>query len=190
MGTSSVSCAVTCGRGMTCGIYLLCPEDWADSGVDVEPGNWDGYTAGAKWRGRLLDAFRPSAVSCQYETSGSRRMDSHRTYRRLFVLLAVAGLTLDLGSKYGMFHWMYTPGALRTDKDVIPGWFKFTAEYDPSREPSEFAWVKSLQTLSAPEMPRVNHGALFGLGNNQKADANRVFTGISIAAALGILIWA
>src|SRR4029079_1491050 len=38
--------------------------------------------------------------------------------------------------------------------------------------------------------PRVNHGALFGLGNDHKGDANRVFTGISLVAALAILIWA
>jgi len=116
-------------------------------------------------------------------------MGPHRSYRWLFVALAVAGLALDLGSKYGMFRWMYAPGALRADREVVPGWFRFTAEYDPGKAPSDVAWVKALQTWSAPELPRVNHGALFGLGNDHKSDANRVFAGISIAAATAILVW-
>ena len=140
--------------------------------------------------GRFLDGFDPRAVSFQYRISLlGTCMGPHRSYRWLFVTLAVAGLALDLGSKYGMFKWMYTPGVLRTDKEVIPGWFRFTAEFDPGKEPSDVAWVKALQTWSAPELPRVNHGALFGLGNDHKADANRVFAGISIAATLAILVW-
>lgn len=117
-------------------------------------------------------------------------MPSHRSYRWLFVTLAAAGLTLDLGSKYGMFRWLHTPGSFRTDKDVVPGWFKFTAEYDLGKAPSDRSWLRAMQTWSAPDMPRVNHGALFGLGNDHKGDANLVFAGISVAAAVAILIWA
>jgi lipoprotein signal peptidase len=116
-------------------------------------------------------------------------MPSHRSYRPLFVLLALGGLTLDLGSKYGMFHWMYAPGHLRTDKEVVEGWFRFTTEYDPGKQPSDVAWVKTLQTWSAPDLPRVNHGALFGLGNDHKEDANRIFAVISVIAAVAIVTW-
>jgi lipoprotein signal peptidase len=49
---------------------------------------------------------------------------------------------------------------------------------------------KGLQTWSAPIMPRVNHGALFGMGGDHKGMANRVFAAISIVAAAGISIWA
>jgi lipoprotein signal peptidase len=50
-------------------------------------------------------------------------------------------------------------------------------------------WVKALQTWSAPDLPRVNHGALFGLGNDKKEDANRIFAVISVVAALAIIVW-
>ena len=39
-------------------------------------------------------------------------------------------------------------------------------------------------------MPRVNHGALFGMGQDYKGTANQVFAGISLLAAVGILVWA
>jgi len=38
-------------------------------------------------------------------------------------------------------------------------------------------------------MPRVNHGALFGLMQEHKGGANQVFAGVSVLAAVGILIW-
>lgn len=38
-------------------------------------------------------------------------------------------------------------------------------------------------------MPRVNHGALFGMGGDHEELANRVFATISILAAAGIMIW-
>ena len=38
-------------------------------------------------------------------------------------------------------------------------------------------------------MPRVNHGALFGIGGGQKGVANGVFAAVSVAAAIAILVW-
>lgn len=38
-------------------------------------------------------------------------------------------------------------------------------------------------------MPRVNQGALFGLGGEHKGGANQIFAVISFLAALGIIIW-
>jgi lipoprotein signal peptidase len=39
-------------------------------------------------------------------------------------------------------------------------------------------------------MPRVNHGALFGLGQGQKGLANGFFATVSVLAAIAIVIWA
>jgi lipoprotein signal peptidase len=38
-------------------------------------------------------------------------------------------------------------------------------------------------------MPRVNHGALFGIGSGHKGTANQVFAAVSILAAVGIVVW-
>lgn len=117
-----------------------------------------------------------------------------RSYRWLVVVLALVGLTADLGSKYGVFRWLYerTPGiqhTFRGNYDVIPGWFMLTAEFDPTVPPCDCAF-QGLQTWSAPVMPRVNHGALFGLGGQHKGGANQIFAGVSVLAALGIIVWA
>ncbi|QEL16066.1 signal peptidase II [Limnoglobus roseus] len=128
-----------------------------------------------------------------------------RSYRWLFVSLAVIGLAADLGTKYGMFHWLHNggqavdQGAFRTyafdgqvvhgEYDVIPGWFKFTAEFDPATPTAESGLQKSLQTWSAPVMPRVNHGALFGIGQQHKGLSNGVFAVVCVVAAVAIGIW-
>ena len=112
---------------------------------------------------------------------------ARRSYRWLMVALAVVGLAADQGSKYGMFRKLYN-GTTRGDQEVVDGWFKFTAEYDRSVQPCD-CWVRSLQTWSAPDMPRVNHGALFGLGGDHKGDANQIFAAVSMLAAAGILVW-
>lgn len=117
---------------------------------------------------------------------------SHRSYRWLLVTLAVVGLLADLGTKYGMFRWLYQAGGadmLRGESEVVPGWFKFTAEFDPNVPPCG-CWFEPLQTWSAPVMPRVNHGALFGLGGQHKGGANQFFAGVSVVAAAAILVWA
>ncbi len=144
-------------------------------------------------------------------------MPIHRSYRWLFISLAVIALTLDLGSKYGVFAWLYhnqqpvQQGAFETwtpvkawgdNRDtfimggrynLVPGWFGFTAEYQaPSSElskPSVAQPWNALQTVSAPIMPRVNHGALFGLGGDHEHRANSVFAGVSLVAAVAILAW-
>lgn len=127
-------------------------------------------------------------------------MHRQRSYLRLFAALAVMGLVLDLGTKYGVFRWLYHGGQsaadgpfkvwpdARGEYDLVPGWFKFTAEFDPATPPSDGA-VGTLQTWSGPVMPRVNHGALFGIGGGHKGLANKLFAGVSVAAAVAILVW-
>lgn len=118
-----------------------------------------------------------------------------RSYRWLLVTLAVAGLAADQGSKYGVFRWLYDgsaatfDGGRRGEYDLAPGWFKFTAEFDATVPPCDCGF-SGLQTWSAPLLPRVNHGALFGMGGEHKGTANQVFAAISLLAAAGIIVWA
>ena len=110
-----------------------------------------------------------------------------RTYRWLLIGVATLGLTIDQASKYGMFHALYD-GTPQGNRELIPGWFRFTAEYDRATEPGT-GFIRELQLASAPVMPRVNHGALFGLGGGHKGSANAGFAALSALAAVGILVW-
>jgi signal peptidase II len=119
-----------------------------------------------------------------------------RTYRWLLIVIAVVGLGVDLGSKYGVFRWLYNnpspDGADRApysfSRQVVPGWFELIAQFDPDAPLCDCGF-SGLQTWSAPVMPRVNHGALFGMGGSRKGTANGAFAVISAVAAAGILAW-
>lgn len=115
-----------------------------------------------------------------------------RTYRWLLITLAVAGFTIDQASKYGVFRWLYNGGEFHEQAgnayDVVPGWFRLLAQFDASTGTCDCGF-SGLQTWSAPIMPRVNHGALFGLGGDYEGVANGFFAAISLAAAVAILIW-
>jgi lipoprotein signal peptidase len=136
-----------------------------------------------------------------------------RSYRWLLVTLAVVGLAADQGTKYGMFRWLYNAGKeedrgafqswVTADRwrdggpmyvnggryNVVPGWFGFNADFDHTVPACDCQVLSKLQTWSAPVMPRVNHGALFGLGGSQKSTANGFFAAVSLAAAVAILVW-
>ncbi len=110
-----------------------------------------------------------------------------RSYVWLFWCVALFGFALDQGSKYGVF------AALHDDEyggeaSVIPGAFKLLVQYTAEKETGtgSLAW---LRTLSSDQLPRLNHGALFGLGSSNSY-ANAVFAIISLLAALAITIWA
>lgn len=121
-------------------------------------------------------------------------MPPARNYRRLLLGLAVLGLAIDLGSKYGVFRWLYQDGQFQdasgtgNKRTVVPGWFELIAQFDRDTQPCDCP-VSGLQTWSAPMMPRVNHGALWGIGGSQKGTANLFFAGVSLLAAGGILVW-
>lgn len=114
-------------------------------------------------------------------------MTTTRSYRWLAALLAVAGLATDQATKYGMFRTLYD-GTTRGERDVVPGWFKFTAEYNPG-VPQGDGVLATLQAANGPVMPRVNYGALFGLGGEHTSTANLGFAGVSFLAAVGIVAW-
>ena len=110
-----------------------------------------------------------------------------RSYRWLLLGLAAFSLVADLGSKYYAFRELYHRG----EHDLVPGWFKFIAQYDPAIPVSD-GGLRELQTWSTngdPVMPRVNHGALFGMGGGGRGIANGVFAAVSLAAAGAILVW-
>ncbi|QDU23938.1 signal peptidase II [Urbifossiella limnaea] len=110
-----------------------------------------------------------------------------RSYRWLLLGLAAFALTTDLGSKYYSFRELYHRG----EHDLVPGWFKFIAQYDSSAPVSDGA-LRALQTWSTggdEVMPRVNHGALFGMGGAGRGFANGFFAVVSLAAAVAILTW-
>ena len=112
---------------------------------------------------------------------------AERTYRWLLITLAVVGLSADQASKYGVFKWLYNDGQ-GGSVEVVPGWFKLIAQFDKDTPVCDCGFA-TLQTWSGPTMPRVNHGALFGLGGAKKGAANWFFAAISLAAASAILIW-
>jgi signal peptidase II len=109
----------------------------------------------------------------------------NRSYRWLLFALAAFGFAADQTTKYGVFNWLYSPGAFAGEREVIPGAFKFFVQYDPFAPACDCPLVK----LNGPVPPRVNHGALFSIGGQFKTDANKFFATVSVLAALGISIW-
>jgi lipoprotein signal peptidase len=115
------------------------------------------------------------------------------SYRWLFASLAAFGLVADQASKYGVFRWLHNgryavPSSPDTySRSVVPGWFEFTVQYDPQAAPCGGRLAR-LQTWSAPELPRVNHGALCGLGGSGKSATNGVFAALGVGI-IAIIIW-
>lgn len=114
-------------------------------------------------------------------------MNSHRTFRGMLWTIAILGFAIDLGSKYIVFSWLSNEGR-GGEHVVIPGAFRLIAQFvaDPIETGT---WRESLQAYNGPAMPRVNHGALFGLGNTGATTANGMFMVISVVAALAISYW-
>lgn len=136
-----------------------------------------------------------------------------RSYRWLFALLALVGLTADQASKYGIFAALYADGPLPNSTwlgsfevetrpnlsepdqwewhrrvELIPGIFHLTAVHS-TRAASPDDWRHPLQTISGPNLPRVNHGALFGMKPLPPQASNALFAVVSFIAALAILYW-
>src|SRR5262249_57622815 len=106
----------------------------------------------------------------------------------LFWVLALVGFTVDQASKYGVFAWLddgkssyphFPPG-----RDIIPGAFKLEVQFTGERDPGEGV-AGLLRTLYGDRLPKVNPGALWGLG----AGMNTFFAAISLGAAVAIGLW-
>jgi lipoprotein signal peptidase len=113
---------------------------------------------------------------------------TERSYRWLLCLLVLVGLSLDQATKYGVFKWLYTEDSDGGSYEVVPGAFKLLAQYTKEAETGE-GLRATLRTWSAARLPKVNQGALFGLGGEYKVYANSIFAVISVAAALAIAFW-
>ena len=109
----------------------------------------------------------------------------NRTYRALLFSLAAVTLIADQASKYGVFNALHQVGQRSGEKELIAGAFKLFVQFDPDAPPTENPLVK----WNGPVQPRVNHGALFSLGGQFKADANKFFGAVSVLAATAIIIW-
>lgn len=109
------------------------------------------------------------------------------SYRSLLWGLAFVGLFLDQTTKYIVFHWQYNDGQ-GGQYTVVPGVFELLAQFDPRRDPGP-TMLHPLRTWSGDIMPRVNHGALFGMDGGMGVSANAVFAVISLLAAAAIIYW-
>ncbi|GIW80724.1 MAG: lipoprotein signal peptidase [Gemmatales bacterium] len=110
-----------------------------------------------------------------------------QSFRGLLWTLALIGLTVDVSSKYVVFHWLYNEGR-GGEYVVIPGMFEFLAQFTPEEDAGDDI-LSSLRTLSGRHLPRVNHGALFGFAGSTGSIANTVFAVISALAAVAIIYW-
>ncbi len=109
---------------------------------------------------------------------------TQRSFRWLLVSLALFGFSVDLASKYTVFRWLYS-GSPSGDCEIVPGAFRFHVDFRPDLDASEY-W---LAKMNGPIPPHVNHGALFGLGNEHTRLANGFFLVVSIIAAGAIGWW-
>jgi signal peptidase II len=110
-----------------------------------------------------------------------------RSFRWLFWSLAVIGLVLDQASKYGVFAALYNEGE-GGKVALVPGAFDLLAQYTRERELGTDLAAR-LRTVSGEMLPRVNQGALFGMGGDNGALANLTFAVISFLAAGAIIYW-
>lgn len=112
---------------------------------------------------------------------------TERSYRRLLWSLVLIGFSLDLGTKYLVFHWLYNGGA-GNEYVVVPGMFELMAQFSGVTDPGD-QLLSPLRTIAGDVLPRVNHGALFGFAGSKGMLANSVFASVSVAAALAIAYW-
>ncbi len=131
---------------------------------------------------------------------------AERSYRGLLWTLVLLGTTLDQVGKYGVFKWLYHDGD-GGQQVIVPDVFKLLAQFTEERDQSANIWGW-LRTGSGPILPKVNHGALFGLGGEHETlphaafaavgrwlgldpatMANVAFAVISVLAVIAIVYW-
>jgi lipoprotein signal peptidase len=108
-------------------------------------------------------------------------------FRGLLWSLALLGFLADQGTKYGMFRWLYS-SSLEGKYEVVPDAFRFIVQFTDKPVAAE-GWRAPLQAYNGPFLPRVNDGALFGLGQRYHVHANGFFAAVSITAAFAIAAW-
>jgi lipoprotein signal peptidase len=106
---------------------------------------------------------------------------AERSYRWLFWALALAGLALDQGTKYGVMWWLQHHGR--------PGTADPYVRQLPLLGDEAFLLAARFEQRDGELRPEVNQGALFGLGRWAEDRANGAFAAVSLAAAAAILYW-
>jgi lipoprotein signal peptidase len=101
-----------------------------------------------------------------------------KSYRVVLWALAAFGLCADQVSKYAIFSWL---APVENNHYWL---FKLDAEKDTGFQ----LLASSRPAADGSYVPRVNTGALFGLGQDE-AWANNAFAVISVVAAGAILYW-
>src|SRR5262245_66352826 len=109
---------------------------------------------------------------------------AERNYRGLLWSLALIGLLLDQGSKYGVFY-VLDHGGEGGQFQILPGVVELLTQFTGEQETGTGVFA-ALRSVSGEMLPKVNHGALFGLGGEYVTLANAIFAGISILAASAI----
>ena len=99
---------------------------------------------------------------------------NERSYRKYVWILAFLGLVLDQSTKYGVFAWLGAKDDQQYRSQVVPGVFELVAQH---------------KYVDGNKVPHVNQGALFGLGQRWRHQANNIFAGISLLAAIAIFVW-
>ena len=124
-------------------------------------------------------------------------MADHRTYRWLLISIAVVGFTRRPGQQVRRVPLALQQPVAGREATSCPtpsrarwcrGGSSSSRSSIPMRRSCDCGFDK-LQTWSAPVMPRVNHGALFGMGGSKKGTANGFFAVVSAVAATAILVW-
>lgn len=109
---------------------------------------------------------------------------ANRSYRWLLFTLAIFALSADQFGKYAAFRSLYD-GKRWGNHDLIPGVFELYVDYEPEKAMCDCWFVKQ----NGPLPPKVNQGALYGLGNDQSGLANGFFATVSIIAAIAVFWW-
>jgi signal peptidase II len=144
------------------------------------------------WGPTLGTGFASPTRKQGHRLNGTDRMNPEvaRSYRWLFWTMALLGLTLDQVGKYGVFASLYNYGA-GGSQVVVDGFLTFEVEFLPPHlsDPGD-GLLYHLRTVSGERMPAVNHGALWGqqLGLAPHI-SNLLFAGVSLVAALAMIIW-
>lgn len=111
-----------------------------------------------------------------------------RSYCWLLWTLALVGTTVDQVSKYQVFRRLFDGPNHEGKYEIIPGVFQLLVQFTDAKDDSG-TLLSRLRTLSGDYLPRVNQGALFGLGGGYEHLANRLFALISVLAAVAIIYW-
>jgi signal peptidase II len=133
-----------------------------------------------------------------------------RSFRWLLWTLVLVGASLDQASKYVVFkmawdarvrasgesdaqreteaaRWLYRDSDGSSYYVLVPGAFQLLGQFSKDEAPANI--LSPLRTWSSDKLPKVNKGALFGLGGQYNQYANGIFALVSIVAALAIIFW-